>query len=255
MMDFVVGLDAMGFIEVVAASVEVAVELGEIAAADFEAQLVSGRKVDAGLHGLERDFVDFAFFHPHGRLGIPFAIAGTLNIFFDVVRRAVGQHLDELHGKVRVLGVARYIKRNVDGAADLNTILKRTCAVNEDIVAHFETALIKRAGFVLGAQTAEASSVGGNGVHGIVNKFVGAIFGLRRGKQRSISVKRIGVSSASQVIRHGLCTLGRPGVRRLPLVAAHRVVVNFGILGENPVVVALEEVVKPSVGEGVVVEE
>src|SRR5580700_1984902 len=150
-MDFVVGHDAMGFIEVVAAGVEVAVELREIAAADLEAQLVPGREVDAGLHGLERDFVDFAFFHPDWWLGIAFAIAGTLNILFDIVGRAVGQHLDELHGKVRVLGVARYIKRNVDGATELDALLEWSRAVNEDIVAHFETALIERAGLVLRA--------------------------------------------------------------------------------------------------------
>src|SRR5579863_2211745 len=254
MVHFVVGDDALGFVVVFTAGIEVAVELGKIAAADFDAQLVSGRDVDAGLHGLERDFVDFAFFHPHRRLGIAFAIAGTLDILFDVVGRAVGQYFDELHSKVRVFGVTRHIKHNVDGAADLDSFLERTCAVNEDIVARFETALIDRAGLVLRAQTAKASPVGGNRVHRIVDKSVGAVFGLRRGEKGSISVNGIGVSSAGQVIRHGLGALGRPGVRRLPLVAAHGVIADLRSFGENPVVLAFEEVVKPSVTKRVVVE-
>ena len=79
---------------VVAAGVEVAVEARKVAAADFDAQLVSGREVVAGFHGLKRDFVDLVLLHPHGRLVIALAVADALDVFVDVIRGAVGQHFD-----------------------------------------------------------------------------------------------------------------------------------------------------------------
>ena len=98
--------------------------------------------------GWNVDFVDLVFFHPHGRLVIALAVAHTLDIFVDVVSGAVGQHFDEFHGKVGIFRVARHVKRDVDGTADLYAFLERAGAVDEDVVARFHTALIEGAGLV-----------------------------------------------------------------------------------------------------------
>ena len=63
------------FVEVVAAGVEVAIEAGEVAAADFDAKLFARSEVVAGLHGLEGDLVDLVLFHEDGRLVVAFAVA------------------------------------------------------------------------------------------------------------------------------------------------------------------------------------
>src|SRR5580658_7070697 len=180
-MDFIVGDYALGLVVVRASGVEVAVEAGKIAAADLYPQLVSRGEVVAGLHGLERDFVNLAFVHPHGRLVISFAVADTLDIFFDIVGGAVGQHFDELHGDGGVLKVARYVQGDIDGATNLDAFLEGAGAVNQDVVARFQAALVERAGLELGANAAEASAMRGNGIHGVVYELVRAVFRLGRG--------------------------------------------------------------------------
>ena len=54
----------------------------------------------------------------------------------------------ELHGKVGVFGVARHVERDVDGAADLQAFLERAGAVDEDVVARFQGALVDGAGLI-----------------------------------------------------------------------------------------------------------
>ena len=88
-----------------AAGVQVAVEAGKVAAADLDAKLVSRREVVAGLRRLERNFVDFAFFHPF-RLRVSFAIADALNIFVNVISRTVRQHFNQFYSKVCIFRIA-----------------------------------------------------------------------------------------------------------------------------------------------------
>ncbi len=62
------------------------------------------------------------------------------------------------------------------------------------------------------------------------------------------------MAAAGQVIRHRLSAFRRPGVGRLPLIASHGVIANLRGLGQRTVVLAFQKVIKPSIGDGVIIE-
>ena len=86
--------------------VQIAIEAWEVAATDFNAKLVAGREVVAALHRLQRDLVNFSFFHPYGWLVIAIAIAHALDVVDEVVSRTIRKHIDELDREVRILSIA-----------------------------------------------------------------------------------------------------------------------------------------------------
>src|SRR6266567_4024135 len=90
MMDRRVRHHALNLIVVIAAGIHISVEAREITPRDFNANVVAGVKVVAGIHWLQYNFVYFALLHPGERLVVAVAIAQSLNGFVQVVRRAVG---------------------------------------------------------------------------------------------------------------------------------------------------------------------
>ncbi len=59
MMNHIMSDDALRFIVVISAGVQIAVESGKVAAGDFNANPVSGSEIITGRHRLEFYFVDF----------------------------------------------------------------------------------------------------------------------------------------------------------------------------------------------------
>ena len=72
--------------------------------------------------------------------------------------------------------------------------------------------------------------------------------------QFAVAVQRVRVASAGKLQRYVLRALGRPCFGVLPLVDAHGEVLHLRLLLQKAIVFALEEVIEPCVGEGVVVE-
>src|SRR5882757_1410839 len=103
-MNRVVGGDSGGFVVVIGAGVQVAVEAGEVGAGDLDADSVAGVKVVAGVHRGEGDLVDLVFFHPDGFV-ISVTVAQALDGFVEVVGGAVGEYVDDFDGDVGVFHV------------------------------------------------------------------------------------------------------------------------------------------------------
>src|SRR5580698_2221379 len=203
MVYLVVGHHALVFVEVIAAGVQVAVEAGKVAAADLDAQLMAGGKVDAGLDGLEGDFIHFALFHPHWRLLVAFAITHTLDVVVDVECSSVGEDVDELESEVRIFGVAGNVKTDVDGSTDFESLLQRRGAVDENIVARFDAALIHGARSEVRTHAAKTAAVRGHGIHGVVGEGVRKILGRGGRGQGTVAVERVGAAGAGKVKGNG----------------------------------------------------
>src|SRR6185437_15933948 len=80
MMYLIVRDNALRFVVIVAAGIQVAIKARKIAARHFNPQRMAGGEVVAGLHRLKFYFVDLAWFHPGQRLVVSIAITHALDV-------------------------------------------------------------------------------------------------------------------------------------------------------------------------------
>ena len=172
------GGDGGGFVVVVAAGVEVAIEAGEVGSGDLDADAVAGGEEVGGDHGGEGDLVDFAVLHPDGFV-VAVTVAEALDGLIEVVGGAVGENVDDLDGDVGVLDVRGDEEGGGDRAGDLGVFGEGLGGVDEDVGAFFHLALIEGsavAGDGIGG-AADVAAVGGGGVEGVVGEGVGEVDG------------------------------------------------------------------------------
>src|ERR1039458_8623145 len=220
----------------------------------FDPDAVAGGEVIAGGHGLERDLIYFTGFQPGQRLVVSVAIAEALDGLIEVVSRAVGVDVDQLHCEVGIFGIGRNMKRDADRTARLDGLLDGFGSVDQDVGTGFLFALIESAAGDGVARAADVAAIAGHGVHGIVREGVGLVGGGRRGRERAIAAQAVGLAAARKVERHGLGAGGRPRIGGLPLVDPHGEVANARHLLQDSVVFALQEMVEPAIGELVVIQ-
>src|ERR1017187_15573 len=165
----------LGLVVVIAAGVEVAVETREVAARYFDPDAVAGGEVIAGGHGLERHAIYFAGFQPGQRLVVSVAIAQAPDGLVQVVGRAVGVHVDQLHCEIGIFGIGRNMQRDADRTAGFDGLLERLGGVDQNVGPGLLFALIEGAARYRVTGAADVAAIAGHGVHGIVSERVGVV--------------------------------------------------------------------------------
>ena len=178
--DGVGGGDEVGVGGLVGAGIVVAVEAGEIAAADLEADDVALLESVGGGPEVDGDFVDLIGVDEVGLL-VGVAVAHAEDAVSEIFGEAVRSDVDEHGGEVCIDGGRFDPGFECDGAGDLRIGVERLGGVDEDIGAIFCGALIARARFVVDHVAAEGTADAGDGIRGIESEFVGG-FLFRRGR-------------------------------------------------------------------------
>ncbi len=101
----VLGDDALRFVIVISARVQITIEAREVAAGNFDPDPVPRGEIIAGRHRLEFHFVNLVRLHPDKRFIVPFAITHPLDGFVQIKRPSLLVDVDQFHGKIRVAGV------------------------------------------------------------------------------------------------------------------------------------------------------
>src|SRR5260370_39322572 len=104
------------------------------------------------------------------------------------------------------------------------------------------------------SSAANITTVRGHRIHRVVVEFVGTIRRWSRIAKRAVAAPAIGFPATRQEEAHWLRAYWRPGIRRLPLVDPHCEVADLRHLLENPVLLSLEKVIEPCVGQLVIVQ-
>ena len=113
--------------------------------------------------GANRDLVDLPSFHKD-LFVIAFPIADPLDGFIQIIGLSVRIDVHQLDGKVRVFGIRRHIKRDLDRPAYFQAFIQRIGGINENIVAGSYLPLVKISRFVLAAQAAKPAPVYWDGI-------------------------------------------------------------------------------------------
>ena len=172
MMHSVVCDDAFRFIVILPARIQITIKARKVAARHFQTNAMTGFKEIAGRHWLQRDFVDFARFHPRQRFVVAVAIAHALDRFVQIVRASVRVHVNQLDGEIRVFCIGRNIERDFNRAAHFDAFGQRFGAVDEDVRALFHLALIERSALHCVARAAHIAAVRRHRIHRVVIEFV-----------------------------------------------------------------------------------
>src|SRR5262245_48471939 len=101
MVDLILGGYPFGLVVIIATSVQVAVESGEVTTRDFDADAVAGAEIVAGGFEIDRDLVDLARFHPDF-FSEAFAIAGAQDALLHVVGGAIGVDVHQFRGEIGI---------------------------------------------------------------------------------------------------------------------------------------------------------
>ena len=189
--DGVGGADEIFAGGLVGSGVEVAVEAGEVAAADLKADDVTLLKSVGGGPEVYGDFVDLVGIDEVG-LFVGVAITHAEDSVGEIFGEAVGSDVNEHGGEVGVDGGGFYIGLEGNGAGDLHVLLKRLGGVDEHVVAICGGALIARAGLVVDHVAAERATDAGDRIRRIEGEFVGGFFFRRGGREGAVAAQGIG---------------------------------------------------------------
>src|SRR5699024_4602687 len=171
MVNFIVGGHAFLFIIIRSSGIQVSGKAREIAAGYLYSDTMSFLKIVAGSQRRELQFVNFALLHKHFPV-IAFAIASPKDGFVQVIGGSIRIYINKLDRKVSIFGIRGNVERRLNKAGDFHPGFKRFGGINQHIITGLYSPLIKGSAFNGVTRAAYIAAVRGDGVHGIVGKFV-----------------------------------------------------------------------------------
>jgi len=130
---------------VVLSGIHIAIESGEVAAADFEANAVAFAEDVTGGPDVDREFIDLAGVQKRGLL-LRIAITRAKDAFRKILREAIRGDIYEFGSEVRVHGGRGSKEFESHRASDFEILRERGRGIDENIVTGLNRALVARSG-------------------------------------------------------------------------------------------------------------